>query len=54
MIIARDLPGLKSSGAAWREKLEETLNSMGYRSIESDTYVWFKRDVKTSGEEYYK
>ena len=30
MIIARALYGLKISGAAWREKLAETLNSPRY------------------------
>ena len=29
-IIVRALCGLKSSGIAWRAKLAETLNSMGY------------------------
>ena len=52
MITARYLYGLKSSGSAWRAKLAETLNFMGYRSTELDPNVWFKRAVKPSGEEY--
>ena len=31
MIIARALYGIKSSGAAWREKLADTLMSLGYQ-----------------------
>lgn len=54
MIIARALYGLKSSGAAWRAKLAETLSSMGYNSCEADPDVWLKRAVKPNGSEYYK
>ena len=48
MVIDRDLYGLKSIRVAWREKIMETLNSMGYCYTESDPYVWFKQAVKPS------
>ena len=54
MIIARALYGLKSSGAAWRAKLAETLDSLGYKPTQSDPDVWLKKAVKPNGDEYYK
>ena len=53
MIIVRALYGLKSSGAAWRAKLAETLDAMGYKPTEADPDVWMRRAVKPSGEEYW-
>ena len=54
MITARALYGLKSSGAARRAKLAETLMSLGYKSSEADTDVWMKRYFKPNGYPYYK
>ena len=54
MIIARALYGPKSSGAVWREKLAETLISLGYKSSKADADVWMKQDFKTNGYPYYK
>ena len=54
MIIPRDLYVLTCIGASWCSKIEETPNSMGYRSIESDPDVWLKRAMKPSVEEYFK
>ena len=54
MIIYRGFYRIKSSVSAWREKLAETLNSMGYLSTKSDPDVWFKQPVMPSGEDYYK
>ena len=53
MVIVRALYGLKSSGAAWRAKLAETLKAMDYLPTEADPDVWMKRAVKPTGEEYY-
>lgn len=53
MIIARALYGLKSSGAAWRAKLTETMRTMGYVETQADPDVWIKRAVKPNGQEYY-
>ena len=54
MIISRALYGLKSSGAAWRAKLSETLKAMLYKPSMSDPDVWLKGDVKPDGTPYYK
>jgi hypothetical protein len=39
--IVRALYGLKSSGAAWRSHLANTLHSMGFTSSLADPDVWF-------------
>ena len=54
MIIARALYGIKSSGAAWRGKLAETLMLLGYKSSEAYANVWTKRDFKPNVYPYYK
>ena len=54
MIIARVLYGIKSSGAAWREKPAENLMSLGYKSSEEDANVWMKQDFNRNGDPYYK
>jgi len=54
MIIARALYGLKSSGAAWRSSLAETMEALGYRPTQADPDVWIKQAYKRSGEPYYK
>ncbi len=53
MLIVRALYGLKSSGAAWRAKLAETLDTMGYTPTQADPDVWRRTAVKPSGETYY-
>ena len=54
MVISRTLYGLKSSGFAWRLKLEENLNSPGNKSSNADFDVWMKRYFKPNGDPYYK
>ncbi len=54
MIIARALYGLKSSGAAWRSTLAQTMEALGYRSTQADPDVWIKRASKRDGSDYYK
>jgi len=39
MIIARALYGLKSSGAAWRSTLAQTMEALGYRPTQADPDV---------------
>lgn len=41
LIVERALYGLRSSGAAFRSFLVETLDNMGFRSSEADPDVWF-------------
>ncbi|GFH56846.1 hypothetical protein CTEN210_13322 [Chaetoceros tenuissimus] len=54
MIIARALYGLKSSGAAWRAKLAETMSEIGYFPSQADQDVWMKAANKADGTPYYK
>ena len=53
-LIVRALYGLKSSGSAWRSKLAEKLNSMYYRSTESDPDVSIDRATTENFNAYYK
>jgi hypothetical protein len=54
VLIVRALYGLKSSGAAWRAHLANTLHSMGFTSSLADPDVWFRAAVKPNGFEYYE
>jgi len=54
MIIARALYGLKSSGAAWRSTLAQTMEQLGYSPTQADPDVWIKRATKNDGMLYYK
>ena len=42
MIISKELYDLKSSGAAWNDKLAKILKEMIYKSTEADPDVWLK------------
>ena len=53
LIICRALYGLKSSGAAWRLMLAQTLSDLGYTSTKADPDVWLKAETKPNGDEYY-
>ena len=53
-IVTRALYGLKSSGAAFRSFLAETLEKMGFTSSEADPDVWLRAATKPDGEEYYE
>ena len=44
---------MKSSGAAWRAKLTEKPDSMGYRYTDSDPYVCIKSWTTENGAAYY-
>jgi hypothetical protein len=52
VLIVRALYGLKSSGAAWRAHLANTLQSLGYTSCLADPDVWMKPAMKPCGFEY--
>ena len=54
MIIARALYGLKSSEAALRSTLAQTMETMEYRPTQADPDVWVKRASKEDGSPYYK
>ena len=53
-IIKQALYGLKSSGAAFRSFLAETLDDMGYTSSHADPDVWLRPATKPDGEKYYE
>ena len=42
MVMARSLYGLKSSGAAWRKKIAETLRDMDFVLTVSDTDLYWR------------
>ncbi len=54
MIVKKALYGLKSSGAAFRAFLAETLDAMGYKPSYADPDVWIRPAVKADGFEYYE
>ena len=54
MIIRKALYGLKSSGAAFRAHLAETLYDIGYKPTKADPDVWIRPAVRTDGFEYYE
>ena len=49
MIVVRALYGLKSSGAAFRALLVETLHDLGYVPSKADPDVWMRPAVKSNG-----
>ena len=54
MIVVQALYGIKSSGAAFREFLSETLDDIGYTLRKADPDVLLCPAVKPDGFEYYE
>ncbi|MGH7974682.1 MAG: reverse transcriptase domain-containing protein, partial [bacterium] len=54
VLIVRALYGLKSSGAAWRAHLAQTLRDMGYIPCLADPDVWMRKCTKPDGFKYYE
>ena len=54
MIIVRALYGLKSSGAAFRSFLAETLNDIGFKPSLADPDVWMRPAMKANGFKYWE
>ena len=54
MIIRKALYGLKSSGAAFRAHLAETLYELSYKPTKADPDVWIRPATKSDGFEYYE
>ena len=54
MLIHKALYGLKSSGAAFRADLAETLYNIGFVPTRADPDVWRQPEVKKDGFEYYE
>ena len=53
MTVVRALYGLKSSGAAFRALLAETLYDLNYRPTKADPDAWLRPAAKPDGFEYY-
>jgi len=49
MIIRKALYGLKSSGAAWRAHMAQTLKDLGFKSTFGDPDVWIREATKPNG-----
>jgi hypothetical protein len=54
MLVKKALYGLKSSGAAFRAHLAETLYDLGYTSTKADPDVWIRPATKPDGFKYYE
>jgi len=54
MIIKKALYGLKSSGAAWRAHMAQTLRDLGFKSTLGDPDVWIREAMKPNGFKYYE
>ena len=54
MIIRKALYGLKSSGAAFRAHLVETLHDIGSKPTKADPDIWIRPAVKPDRSEYYE
>jgi hypothetical protein len=53
MIVKKALYGLKTSGAAFRAHLAETLYELNYAPTKADPDVWITPGVKPDRFEYY-
>ena len=49
MLVVRELYGLKSSGAAFRDLLAEHLHDLGYRPSIAEHYAWMRPSVQAGG-----
>ena len=54
MIVTRALYGLKSSGAAFRSFLAETLHDIGFKPSLADPDVWMRPAIKSNGFTYWE
>ena len=54
MMVRKSLYGLKSSGAAFRAFLAETLNAMGYWPSYANPDLWLRPAVNPDGFKYYE
>ena len=54
VLIVRALYGLKSSGAAWRSHLAQTMLDLNFKSCLADPDVWMRAATKPDGFKYYE
>ena len=52
MIVVRALFGLKTSSAAFRALLAETLDDLSYKPSKADPDVYMRPEVKSNGFKY--
>jgi len=54
VIIVKALYGLRSSGSAWHSHFSDTLRGMGFVPSRADMDMWYRRQKKADGTEYYE
>ena len=54
MLVTKALCGLRSSGAAFRALLAETLVKLGHKPSHADPDVWMRAKVRPSGFEHHE
>ena len=54
MIVRKALYGLKSSGAAFRSLLAQTIWDLSYRPSKADPDMWMRPAIKPDGSRYYE
>ena len=54
VVVIRALYGLKTSGAAWRAFLAQTMYDLGFKSCKADPDLWMKPGVKNDGTKYWE
>lgn len=54
LILVRALYGLKSSGAAWRAMLVDSIRELGFEPTVADPDVWRRPAVREDGFQYYE
>ena len=53
-VIVRSLYGLKSSGAAWRSHMAQTMRDIGFRMCLADNDVWMRKALRPDNSAYYE
>jgi Reverse transcriptase (RNA-dependent DNA polymerase) len=54
VLIVRDLYGLRSSGARWRDHLADTIRSLGFKACLADPDVWMRPNTRPDGFKYWE
>ena len=54
LIICKALYGLKLSGAAWRQHLSSSINSLGFKSFRGNPDLYLRAACKSDSAEYYE
>jgi hypothetical protein len=54
VIIVKALYGLRSSGSAWHSHFSDHLRSMGFTPSRADMDMWYRKQRRPNGSEYYE